>query len=116
MPAATMCSSPSSAPREQRWSIAATWAARRATPDSASLGTPGTLQNSQCSIDTGASSASGSGNNLTLNLAVTFKAAFSGSKNDYMQVQDNSSTLAPWQARGAWTVATVPPTSVSVTP
>ena len=57
---------------------------------SATPGVVGILQNSQCIIDTGASSVSGTGNNLTLNLALTFKQAFTGSKNIYMQVQNVS--------------------------
>jgi large repetitive protein len=67
------------------------------------LGTTGTLQNSQCTISTGASSASGSGTTLTLNLSVTFKAAFSGAKNLYMEVA-NSAGDSGWQQRGTWTV------------
>jgi hypothetical protein len=76
----------------------------------------GILQNSQCILDAGASSVSGSGNILRLNLALTFKGAFAGSKNIYMQVQTVSSTLTPWQVRGTWIVTTAAPTSVSVAP
>jgi len=76
----------------------------------------GTLQNSQCILDSGASSVSRNGINLTLNLALTFKQAFTGTKNTYMQVQNVSSTLTPWQARGIWTVTAVTPTNVSVAP
>jgi hypothetical protein len=84
---------------------------------SAPLGVAGTLQNSQCSVDAGASSASGSGNNLTLNLSMTFKAAFAGSKNTYMELQDISNTVAPWVIRGAWTAPVAgPPADVSVSP
>jgi hypothetical protein len=83
---------------------------------SAILGTAGTLQNSQCIVDASASSASGSANNLTLNLAITFKQAFAGAKNVYMQLMDDSATLAPWQARGTWTATVTSPSSVSVTP
>jgi len=45
---------------------------------SITLGTAGTTQNSQCIVDAGASSAVGSGNDLTVNVAVTFKPAFAG--------------------------------------
>ena len=44
------------------------------------LSSGGTLQNSQCSINTAGSSASASGNTLTLNLAMTFKAGFAGNQ------------------------------------
>ncbi|HYW46134.1 MAG TPA: hypothetical protein VE959_24935 [Bryobacteraceae bacterium] len=64
------------------------------------LGQSGSLQNSQCSVDTVNSSASGNGNNLTLNLALTFKAGFSGTKNVYSEVYDG--TDSGWQQRGSW--------------
>src|SRR5438445_580790 len=56
----------------------------------ATLGTAGALSNSQCSIDTGASSASGSGNNLTLTLAITFRPGLNGSQNVYMAAVNKS--------------------------
>jgi hypothetical protein len=83
---------------------------------SATLGTAGTLSNSQCIVDTGASSASGSGNNLTFSVAVTFKPVFAGTKNTYMSVFNNSTVTSGWQVEGTWTVNTLPPSNVSVTP
>ncbi|HYW41807.1 MAG TPA: hypothetical protein VE959_03050 [Bryobacteraceae bacterium] len=80
------------------------------------LGQSGTLQNSQCSANPLNSSASGSGNNLTLNLALTFQAAFGGTKNIYMEVSDGAGDSG-WQQRGSWTVpASGPPATISVTP
>jgi hypothetical protein len=67
------------------------------------LGTAGTLQNSQCSVNTAASSVSGAGNTLTLTLSLTFKPAFSGARNVYMEVYDGAGDSG-WQQRGAWTV------------
>jgi len=83
---------------------------------SATLGQSGTLQNSQCSVNSAASSASGSGNNLTLNVALTFQPAYNGAKNIYMDAYDG--TDSGWQQKGTWTVpgATGPPAPVSVTP
>jgi hypothetical protein len=78
-------------------------------------GTPGsgsTLQNSQCAINLAGSSASVSGDTLTLNLAMTFKPAYAGAKNIYMFAA-NGSTISGWQARGAWTVPAAPATSVT---
>ena len=71
---------------------------------SMTLGTTGTLSNSQCTVDVGASSISTSGNTLTLTLALTFKPAFTGAKNIYMGVFNNSNVFSGWQAEGAWTV------------
>ena len=81
------------------------------------VGSAGTLQNSQCAVNLGASSVSLSGNTLTLNLAMSFTPAFAGTKSIYMLV--SSATLnSGWVVNGTWTVpaASAPPTPVSVTP
>jgi hypothetical protein len=83
---------------------------------SATPGTATVLQNSQCSVDAGASTAVGAGNSLTLTLAVTFAGSFAGTKNVYMQLQDLSGALAPWQVKGTWVATAGSPASVSVTP
>jgi hypothetical protein len=70
---------------------------------SSTLGTAGTLSNSQCSVNTGVSSTSNSGNNLTVTAAVTFKPAFAGAKNTYMSVFNNSNATSGWQVEGTWT-------------
>ncbi|HEY2018191.1 MAG TPA: hypothetical protein VGH38_32015, partial [Bryobacteraceae bacterium] len=83
---------------------------------SAALGHAGSLQNSYCTLNAAASSVSGSGNNLTVNVALSFQAAFAGSKNIYMDAYDGSDS--GWQQKGTWTVPgnTGPPAPVSVTP
>lgn len=63
-----------------------------------------TLQNSQCAINLAGSSASVSGNTLTLNLAMTFKSTYAGAKNIYMYASNASNMTSGWQARGTWTV------------
>jgi hypothetical protein len=79
------------------------------------LGQSGTAQNSQCSVAGIGSSITGSGNTLTLNVAVTFTTAFSGTKNVYLEAYDGMDS--GWQQRGTWTVpANTLPASVSVTP
>ena len=50
-------------------------------------------------MNAGTSSASASGDTLTLNLALTFKAGFAGAKNVYMEVE-NASHDSGWSA--AW--------------
>ena len=80
------------------------------------LGTSGTLQNSQCTVSGSGSSATGTGNTLTLNLALTFKSAFAGSKKIYMEVNDATGDSG-WQQRGTWTVpASLLPSTISVSP
>jgi len=80
------------------------------------LGQAGTIENSHCAIDTGASSVMKSGNTLTLNLAISFKAGFGGTKTIYMNVGDQWGLASDWQSRGTWTPMSVAPTAVSVTP
>ena len=67
------------------------------------MGTTATLSNSQCTINAAGSSATGSGNNLTLNVAITFLAAFTGNKNVYEEVYDGTLDTG-WLLMGAWTV------------
>ena len=83
------------------------------------LGVAGTLQNSQCSVNVGSSSVSGSGNNLTMNLAVTFTSSFAGTQTTFMKANDNGGQSSAWQIIGSWSVTAAsnqPPSVVSVTP
>ena len=67
------------------------------------LGSAGTLQNSQCTLNAAASSATVSGKDLTLTLALTFKTAFAGLRNVYMRGW-NAGSYTDWQQRGTWDV------------
>ena len=67
-------------------------------------GTTNTLSNSQCTISAQGSSASTNGAQLTLNLNVTFKSAFTGPKGVWMAAQTLAAQTSPWQALGAWRV------------
>jgi hypothetical protein len=83
----------------------------------ATPGAAGTLSNSQCSINMAAATVTTSGTNLTLNLPVTFTAAYAGAKTTYMYAGGSSSNSG-WQTMGSWTAHATsgPPTTVSVTP
>ena len=75
------------------------------------LGTVGTIENGQCTVDTGASSFSTpTGTTATLDLAITFKAAFAGDKTTYGLV-DSGNWNSGWEMLGTWTVP-VPPGSL----
>ena len=68
-------------------------------------GVSGTVSNSQCTLNAGTSSSSGSGDALTVKLALTFKSAFAGVQTAYMYAIDLSGSTTPgWQNRGTWTV------------
>ncbi|MEO7650159.1 MAG: hypothetical protein ABIZ80_06805, partial [Bryobacteraceae bacterium] len=71
---------------------------------SGTLGSAGTFTNSQCTLDSGASSVSGSGDNLTVNLAISFKPALSGAQVASMGVINNANVFSSWQSKGTWTV------------
>jgi large repetitive protein len=71
---------------------------------SGTLGSGATLQNSQCAVSLAGSSATLSGNTLTLSLAMTFKSAYAGTKNVYMYAANGSNVNSGWQTRGTWTV------------
>ena len=59
------------------------------------------LSNSQCSISAQGSSIVTSGSQLTVNLNITLKPAFTGPKAVWMAVQTIVAQTSPWQAIGA---------------
>src|SRR5262249_48940706 len=74
---------------------------------SVGLGNPGVvIQNSQCAVSL--TSATVSGNNFTLNLAVTFKGAFGGSKIQFVAARDAGGNNTGWVAGGVWSVPPAP--------
>src|SRR5204862_70880 len=79
-------------------------------------GSAGTLQNSQCAISLSATDVTAGGNTLTLNLAVSFKPAFAGSKWVFMYAAGSGGANSDWQARGTWTVTAAVVTVGAVTP
>ena len=82
------------------------------------VGTAGTLQNSQCSLNVGSVAITRSGNNLTVSVPMTFQAAYAGAKQVWMYAGGGAGNSG-WQQRGTWT-ATAPAapavSAVSVTP
>jgi hypothetical protein len=80
------------------------------------VGSGWSIANSQCTLDASASSVSASGTTLTLNLKLSFKSTFSGTKNLYSQAINQSGLNSGWVQLGTWTnTGPVPPT-VSLTP
>lgn len=64
----------------------------------------GNLQNSQCRIDAQGSSVVKNGPRMTLNLNMTFRAAFTGPKAIWIALQTITSVTSAWQVAGAWQV------------
>jgi hypothetical protein len=67
-------------------------------------GGQGSVENSQCVLYASGSSVSGSGNNLTIIYALSFKQAFAGNRNVFLYDRDLVWHDTGWQLRGAWTV------------
>lgn len=62
------------------------------------------VENNNCAVTGVGLTASGAGNNLTVTVPVTFKAAFAGAKNIALAVIDNTNAFAEWRDLGTWTV------------
>jgi hypothetical protein len=78
------------------------------------LGTSGTISNSQCSIDLGASSATANGTTYTLRLAVTYTSpSTAASENIYGTMTDASGDPFAWQQLGVWTMPIPAITNIS---
>jgi hypothetical protein len=81
-------------------------------------GGSGSLTNSQCTLNAATSSTSVSGNNLTVNVSLTFTSSLLGSNNIYLNAFGLSGQSSGWVQSGTWmpNPTAGPPTIVSVTP
>jgi hypothetical protein len=86
------------------------------TWSSAPVGSSNTLQNSQCSINAGGVSATGSGNTLSVQVPISFSSAFAGARTIYLRAIDTSGTNSGFSPVGSWTVASPAPVSAPPTP
>ena len=75
-----------------------------------------TLENSQCTLRGTGSSAVVSGNNLTLVVPITFKAAFVGAKGIWTNATDTNGVQAGWPQVGMWTAEAPPMTTLTTSP
>jgi hypothetical protein len=65
-------------------------------------GVAGTAANSQCTLNAATSSVTTKGNDLTLNVAVTFGSTFAGTKNLYLYAGGLSGQNSGWIDKGTW--------------
>jgi hypothetical protein len=68
-------------------------------------GTPGTLSNSQCSVDLSKTTVTPSGNTLTVSPAITFKSGFAAGVQIWEDVTDIPGMTSGWKQMGSWTVS-----------
>jgi DNA-binding beta-propeller fold protein YncE len=66
-------------------------------------GMAGTVSNNQCTLNAGSSSVTTTGNNLTLNAALTFSGMFGSAKNVYLYAAGLSGLNSGWVKEGSWT-------------
>jgi hypothetical protein len=66
-------------------------------------GVAGTASNSQCTLNAGSSSVAMAGNNLTLNVALTFSGTVVGAQNVYLYASGYSGLSSGWVKKGTWT-------------
>jgi len=78
------------------------------------LGATGTVSNTQCTINAAGSSATGSGNSLSMTLNMTFSAAFGGRKLIYSAARDAIAANSGWRSVGTKSVPPLPATPLSV--
>jgi len=76
------------------------------------LGSPSTIQNSQCAVSL--ASAVGSGTTLTLTLNIAFQAGFGGNRIFYVAAQDFVAHNTNWQALGVWQAPFGAPGAIAV--
>ena len=81
-------------------------------------GVSGTASNSQCTLNAATSSVATSGNDLTLDVALTFSNAVVGQQNVYLYAGGLSGLNSGWVKEGTWTpiLNAGPPSIVSLTP
>jgi hypothetical protein len=73
------------------------------------VGQPGTLENSQCIVDAGASSLQLSGMNLTITVAASFKPGYAAAHTVWDMAQDNEGlSSGGYYGAGSYTVTTPP--------
>ncbi len=75
------------------------------------------LENNACAVNGQLTSVTKSGVNVSLNLAVSFKSAFQGSKNTYLRALGSSTGGEPgFVAQGTWNVTAPSADSMTLTP
>ncbi len=65
-------------------------------------GSSANISNSQCTLNAASSSATGSGNTLTIVAALTFSASFTGQRHIWMQAVDYNNLSTNWLVYGVW--------------
>jgi hypothetical protein len=87
------------------------WSSPALTP-----GVTGTASNSQCTLNAGTTSVTTTGNNLTLNVTVSFSGSFTTSENVYLYATGLTAQNSEWVEEGGWAPTLGSPAAVSLSP
>jgi len=79
-------------------------------------GSSSSLSNSQCTLSGSGSSATASGNTLTVKYALTFAGSFQDSKDTYLQANSIGGYSTDWLAAGTWTPSSAGSPHASLSP
>ena len=74
----------------------------------------GSVANSQCTVYGAGSSATGSGNTLTLRLSISFSSSFAGNRIVWLAARDARENNSGWVPAGVWNVPGLPASSPAV--
>ncbi|MFH0827569.1 MAG: SpvB/TcaC N-terminal domain-containing protein [Candidatus Omnitrophota bacterium] len=79
-------------------------------------GAANVLENTYAKLNCAGTTISGTGNNLCITWSITFKTAFSGTKNTYLYVNDDANASQSWTQKGVWSIQsdTTPPTGTGI--
>ncbi|PWU05637.1 MAG: hypothetical protein C5B51_14045, partial [Terriglobia bacterium] len=79
------------------------------------VGSAASLSNSQCTLNAAMASVATAGNNVTVNVPLSFAFAFGGTKSTFLIAFDTGGLSSGWQAAGSWTVPASGPPAVLAT-
>lgn len=79
-------------------------------------GTAIVIENSYAKLDCAQTTVTGSGTTMTVNWAVTIKPPFTGAKNTYLYVRDDTNAYVNLTKKGTWTIPNTAPQPPTVIP
>lgn len=81
-----------------------------------SPGASNIIENTYVKLNCASTTISGSGTTITVTWSITFKSAFTGAKNTYLYVKDDTNLYNGWTKKGTWTIVNQTPSVGTITP
>lgn len=79
-------------------------------------GSSNVIENSYAKLNCAGTTFSGTDTTLTVSWSITFKSPFTGAKNTYLYVKDDTNAYNGWVKKGTWTITNQAPSLGTVTP